>query len=153
MTKKLAIVLLALFITGCSIGKVEYSMLTFTGESDNWSAIITEDQRTLTQTDERGHESRKHSNRMKMYIKYIGESVEEIEEVRYEYNTGGGSSGASTGGVDQHGIVLLPGYTGSNSPSVNRDSIIKMKFEWNGLVENLEATFDEGKIPLSIILN
>jgi hypothetical protein len=26
-------------------------------------------------------------------------------------------------------------------------------YVWNGLVENLEATFDEGKIPLSIILN
>ena len=53
--------------------------------------------------------------------------------------------------ADQDGIS--PGYTGSNSPSVYRDSIIKMKFEWNRLVENLEATFHEDKIPLSIILN
>lgn len=152
MIKKLIIALLALLMTGCSIGKVEYSMLTFTGESEHWSVIITEEQRTIIQTDERGHKNKKYSTRMKMYIKYIGESIEEIDEVRYEYNTGWGSSGSMTRKVDEHGVILPAGSTGSNSPSVNKDNVIKMKFEWNGLVENLEATFNEDMIPLSILL-
>ncbi|OEF97592.1 hypothetical protein [Desulfuribacillus alkaliarsenatis] len=150
MKKYLIITILALLISGCSMGKLESSMLTFAGESESWSVIITEDLRTITHTDERGHTSRKHSSRMKMYIKYVGKSVEEIDEVRYEFKIGS-SYGVSVDQLNQYGAIILP--IGSNNARVYEDSIIKMTFEWNGLVEELEAIYDENKIHLSAILN
>ncbi|OEH84148.1 hypothetical protein BHU72_12130 [Desulfuribacillus stibiiarsenatis] len=60
--------------------------------------------------------------------------------------------GSSTTHLNQYGVINSP-TIGSCSPDFNKDSIIKMKFEWNGVIEELEATLDESKIPFSLILS
>ena len=125
------------FLIGC--GDSTSSTLTFTGESNHWSAKCVQSATETWTKDSIGKLQYKTSGERKLTLYYKGTDVSKLRTIKYSYDTGvaGGS-----GEIDLNGrtSLVLDSSAGEDIPILHNDHIVDVSVEWNGMKENIRLT-------------
>jgi hypothetical protein len=78
------------------------------------------------------------NHRTVMLLKFIGKNMQPTGSLSYSYiSESGGGNGTVISGESKNGIFNL-GFSGGNGSVENKDSIVKMRIDWNETSESFE---------------
>ncbi|MGY6212286.1 hypothetical protein ACXEO8_20140 [Cytobacillus firmus] len=116
----LSIVVL-LLLSACSNSKT----LSFSGETDNWSADLT-----VTQTND-------DYEKQEFKLNYKGKDVNSVGDITYKVDTNAGSFGKSGVKLDENGILIGTEEANPTNAKVIEESEVEVTVEWNDNTETI----------------
>lgn len=124
MCRKISVlfVLLLLLLTACSS-----KTLTFSGETDNWSANLI-----VIQTSD-DYETQE------FILKYKGSDVNSVGEITYSVASVGGF-GRSGAILEENGILKDSSEANPTNAKVSEHTEVEVTVEWNGNIETLKLS-------------
>lgn len=126
--------LLTLFVVLCHKTNNTENVIYFTGQSDNWKAVIVYTYQESWSIGKNNTWQYHSVDQERPLLKYKNAGNREIGQLEWEYSSQVESESATDNDpkVDRFGHIFFPGYSGGNGALMRADGYYTMTVQWDG---------------------